>query len=109
MLRPREGARQQDHQARTYDTTTGKLTELTYDRNKNGIIDTWTDMNGSSRSDRGSISTKTGKIDRWEYYDDKGARRRSASRERTMARRTRGRLPAPDGSVARVEHSIDHR
>ena len=31
----------------TYDKTTGKLTQLTYDRNGNGVIDTWTDMDGA--------------------------------------------------------------
>ena len=31
----------------TYDPKTGRLTELTYDRNKNGVVDTWTEMDGS--------------------------------------------------------------
>jgi hypothetical protein len=55
-----------------YDRTTGKLTELTYDANKNGRVDTWTAMDGSralsSRIDR----DEDGKIDRWEYYADNG-------------------------------------
>jgi hypothetical protein len=53
----------------TYDKATGKLRELTYDANKNGRIDTWTEMDGSrpiaSRIDR----NEDGRIDRWEYYD----------------------------------------
>ena len=53
----------------TYDKSTGKLKELTYDMNKNGKIDTWTEMNGAkpvlTRMDR----DEDGKIDRWEYYD----------------------------------------
>ena len=53
----------------TYDKSTGKLTELTYDMNKNGKIDTWTSMNGATpvltRMDR----DEDGTIDRWEYYD----------------------------------------
>ena len=56
----------------TYDRTTGKLTELTFDANKNGRIDTWTAMDGnrplSSRLDR----DEDGTIDRWEYYDEHG-------------------------------------
>lgn len=56
----------------TYDTATGKLKELTYDANKNGRIDTWTDMDGTrplrSRVDR----NEDGRIDRWEYYDGNG-------------------------------------
>ena len=56
----------------TYDKETGRLTQLTYDRNKNGVIDTWTDMDGT-RPLRSRIDTdEDGKIDRWEYYDDKG-------------------------------------
>lgn len=55
----------------TYDTNTGKLTELAYDSNHNGKIDTWTEMNGNrairTRIDR----NEDGKIDRWEYYDDR--------------------------------------
>ena len=56
--------------AATYDTKTGKLTELAYDSNHNGKVDTWTEMNGThpvrTRIDR----NEDGKIDRWEYYDD---------------------------------------
>ncbi len=54
----------------SYDQTTGKLTELTYDANKNGRIDTWTEMDGT-RPIRSRIdSDEDGRIDRWEYYDD---------------------------------------
>ena len=53
----------------TYDKTTGRLKELTYDFNKNGKIDTWTQMDGAkpvlTRMDR----DEDGKVDRWEYYD----------------------------------------
>lgn len=57
----------------TYDKTTGRLSLLTYDRNHNGVIDTWTDMDGT-RPLRSRIDLdEDGKIDRWEYYDEKGA------------------------------------
>src|SRR5262245_59958277 len=56
----------------TYDTATGRLTQLTYDANRKGRVDTWTSMNGArpllSRIDR----NEDGKIDRWEYYDEAG-------------------------------------
>jgi hypothetical protein len=56
----------------SYDQTTGKLTELTYDANKNGRIDTWTEMDGT-RPIRSRIdSNEDGRIDRWEYYDAAG-------------------------------------
>src|SRR3954452_2373824 len=57
----------------TYDKTTGKLTELTYDRNKNGRVDTWTDMDGTRPLRTRIDLDEDGKLDRWEYYDDKGA------------------------------------
>ena len=53
----------------TYDKTTGKLKELTYDSNHDGKVDTWTEMDGArplrTRIDR----NEDGKLDRWEYYD----------------------------------------
>jgi hypothetical protein len=56
----------------TYDTGTGKLKELTYDHNRNGRIDTWTQMDGArpvlTRMDR----DEDGIPDRWEYYDPAG-------------------------------------
>ena len=56
----------------TYDNATGKLKELTYDHNKNGRIDTWTQMDGArpvlTRMDR----DEDGTVDRWEYYDQAG-------------------------------------
>jgi hypothetical protein len=56
----------------SYDKATGKLTELTYDANKNGRIDTWTEMDGT-RPVRSRIdSNEDGRIDRWEYYDGAG-------------------------------------
>ena len=56
----------------TYDERTGRLKELTLDGNRNGRIDTWTEMDGSrplrSRIDR----NEDGRIDRWEYYASDG-------------------------------------
>ena len=57
----------------TYDKASGKLTQLTYDGDRNGKVDTWTSMDGTrpllSRIDR----NEDGKVDRWEYYNDTGA------------------------------------
>ena len=89
----------------TYDKETGRLTQLTYDRNKNGVIDTWTDMDGArpvlSRIDQ----DEDGKIDRWEYYgaDQKlakvGSSRGNDGKEDTWS------FAGPDGSIARIEVS----
>ena len=68
---PQKERLQQSVQA-SYDKSTGKLTELTYDSDRNGRIDTWTEMNGTrpvrSRIDR----NEDGRFDRWEYFDAEG-------------------------------------
>ncbi len=56
----------------SYDKSTGKLTELTYDANKNGRIDTWTEMDGIKPLRSRVDSNEDGRIDRWEYYDETG-------------------------------------
>lgn len=56
----------------SYDKT-GRLVEVTFDANQNGVIDTWTTMDGArpvlTRIDR----NEDGKVDRWEYYGPDGA------------------------------------
>jgi hypothetical protein len=53
-----------------YDPSTGHLKRLEVDTNKNGVIDTWTYMDGT-RIDRIEIDRdEDGKIDRWEHYTD---------------------------------------
>ena len=53
----------------TYDKATGKLKELTFDFNKNGKIDTWTQMDGAKPVSARQDLDEDGKMDRWEYYD----------------------------------------
>ena len=53
----------------TYDKTTGRLKELTFDFNKNGKIDTWTEMDGAKPVRARVDLDEDGKLDRWEYYD----------------------------------------
>jgi hypothetical protein len=91
--------------AATYDKSTGKLTSLTYDRNGNGVVDTWTDMDGT-RPLRSRIDLdEDGTIDRWEYYDAAGAL------VKVGYSRTRGSKPdawayaGANGRVDRVEVS----
>lgn len=56
----------------SYDYTTGKLSEITYDQNKNGRIDTWTKMNGSLAVSSRLDTNEDGKLDRWETYGPDG-------------------------------------
>jgi hypothetical protein len=89
----------------TYDKKTGKLTELTYDRNKNGVIDTWTDMDGAKPLRSRIDLDEDGKIDRWEYYDDKGGLAKVGFSRAKNGKADAWAYSGPDGSVARVEIS----
>lgn len=53
----------------TYDTSTGQLKELTLDSNRNGRIDTWTEMDGARPIQTRIDRNEDGRLDRWEYYD----------------------------------------
>jgi hypothetical protein len=89
----------------SYDKTTGKLQALTYDANKNGRIDTWTDMDGprplQSRMDR----NEDGKIDRWEFYDEKGGLLKVGFSRRDDGKPDAWAFSGADGKVQRVEAS----
>jgi hypothetical protein len=91
--------------APTYDAATGKLTELAYDSDHDGTVDTWTDMDGAravrTRIDR----NEDGKLDRWEYYDES-----SRLVKVGYSRTDNGKVDAwafagADGSVERIEIS----
>jgi hypothetical protein len=89
----------------TYDKTTGKLTQLTYDRNHNGKIDTWTDMDGT-RPLRSRIDlNEDGKIDRWEYYDEKGQLLKVGFSRRDDGKPDAWAFAGPGGKVERIEIS----
>ncbi len=89
----------------TYDQKTGRLKELTYDANKNGRIDTWTDMDGTrplrARIDR----NEDGKLDRWEYYDDKGQLAKVGFSRSDDGKPDAWAFSGPDGKVVRIEIS----
>lgn len=88
-----------------YDKNTGRLTELTYDANSNGKIDTWTYMDGTTLLRAETDRDEDGRIDRWEYY---GPERRlekvgfSGANDGVV---DGWAYPGPDGAVARVEIS----
>jgi hypothetical protein len=89
----------------TYDKTTGKLTQLTYDRNHNGVIDTWTDMDGARPLRSRIDQDENGTPDRWEYYDGQGKLLKVGfSRNNTGTPDAWG-FSGPDGAIARVEIS----
>lgn len=89
----------------TYDKKTGKLVQLTYDRNKNGVIDTWTDMDGTRPVQSRIDLNEDGKIDRWEYYDDKGRLTKVGFSRKDDGKADAWAYAGPDGKVSRVEIS----
>jgi len=89
----------------TYDKKTGKLTQLTYDRNKNGVIDTWTDMDGTRPVMSRIDLNEDGKIDRWEYYDEKGQLLKVGFSRKDDGKPDAWAFAGPDGTVVRVEIS----
>jgi hypothetical protein len=55
-----------------YDPATGLLRQFTYDKNKNGRIDTWVQMDGTKRLSAVLDENEDGALDRWEEYGDAG-------------------------------------
>jgi hypothetical protein len=98
-------ARLKDTTKPTYDPATGRLKELTYDANKNGRIDTWTEMDGTkplrARIDR----NEDGKLDRWEYYGDKGELLKVGFSRKDDGTPDAWAYSRPDGKVDRIEIS----
>jgi len=92
----------------TYDDKTGRLKELTYDANKNGRIDTWTEMDGRrplrSRIDR----NEDGKLDRWEYYDESGTLVKVGFSRADDGKPDAWAFSGPDGRIERIEISSKH-
>jgi hypothetical protein len=89
----------------SYDKETGRLRALTYDKNKDGVIDTWTKMDGTKILSSEIDADQNGKIDRWEYYGEGGRLEKVA-----MARANDGvadmwLYPGPDDKVVRAEIS----
>lgn len=89
----------------TYDRHTGRLKELTFDSNRDGRIDTWTEMDGSrpirSRTDRNG----DGRIDRWEYYDVHGRLTKVGFSRAGTEKPDAWAYSDPTGDVKRVEIS----
>jgi hypothetical protein len=89
----------------TYDKTTGKLKELTYDSDHNGKVDTWTEMDGArplrTRIDR----NEDGKLDRWEYYDAQGQLDKVGFSRKDDGKPDAWAFSAPDGKIERIEIS----
>jgi hypothetical protein len=89
----------------TYDPATGKLKELTFDQNKNGTIDTWTEMNAArpvlTRMDR----NEDGRLDRWEYHGPDGRLVKVGFSRKDDGKPDAWAYSGPDGRIERIEVS----
>ncbi len=98
----------------SYDAKTLKLSEITYDKNKDGRIDTWTKMDGSRPVSSEIDTDEDGKIDRWEEYGPDGKLvkvmwerpKPPTAKDRTMTGKPdAAAFMGPDGAVERIEYS----
>jgi len=91
-----------------YDKESGKLKLLKYDSNANGIVDTWSYMDGARVIRIEIDKDEDGKIERWEYYGpDQKLEKVGFSREND-GKEDAWSFAGPDGTIARLEIST-HR
>ncbi len=88
-----------------YDATTGKLKELAYDSDHNGKPDTWTDMDGARPVQTRIDRNEDGKLDRWEYYDQKSTLVKVGFSRRDDGKADAWVFAGPDGKIQRIEIS----
>jgi hypothetical protein len=89
----------------SYDKATGRLKELAYDSNRNGRVDTWTEMDGS-RPLRSRVDiNEDGKIDRWEEYDENGGLAKVGFSRTNNGKPDAWAFSGADGKVRRIEIS----
>ncbi len=89
----------------TYDKTTGKLKQLTLDYNKNGVIDTWTDMDGARPVFTKQDRNEDGKMDRWEYFDANAKLIKVGFSRRDDGKPDAWAYSGADGKVERIDVS----
>ncbi len=87
-----------------YDQT-GKLKGLAYDSNHNGVVDTWTDMDGARAVRTRIDNNEDGKPDRWEYYDEKSRLVKIGFSRSDDGRANAWAFAGSDGAIERIEIS----
>jgi hypothetical protein len=86
-----------------YDQTTGKLKLLKYDSNGDGIVDTWSYMDGARVVRIEIDKDQDGKIDRWEHYDANQKLERIGGSRAKNGKEDSWSYPGADGTIARIE------
>jgi hypothetical protein len=86
-----------------YDKATGRLDELHYDANRDGVTETVGFLDGR-RIQRVEIDQdEDGRVDRWEYYDAAGALTKVGFSRRGDGREDAWSYADADGNVIRIE------
>lgn len=91
----------------TYDPATGKLTRLTADLNKDGVIDAWTYMDGTKVLRTELDADQDGRIEKWEYHGDDGKVVRVAVSREKNGKPDTWMYGGADGTLARAEISSE--
>jgi hypothetical protein len=98
-----EDARIRETSKGKYDPVTGKLIELTYDKNQNGRIDTWVAMDGARPVSARVDADEDGQIDRWEQYDAEGRLTKVGESRAKTGKADMWATMRPDGTPAVIE------
>jgi hypothetical protein len=88
-----------------YDPKTGKLQLLKYDSNGNGVIDTWSYMDGARAVRIDIDADEDGKIERWEYYGPNQKLEKVGFSRSKDGKEDAWSYPGAAGTVARIEMS----
>jgi hypothetical protein len=91
-----------------YDKTTGKLRLLKYDSDGDGIVDTWSYMEGARVVRIEIDEDQDGKIDRWEYYDANQKLEKIGTSRTHDGKEDSWSYPGADGSIVRIDVSTKH-
>ncbi len=88
-----------------YDENTGRLQQLKYDRNKDGVIDSVSFMDGNRVLRVEIDKDQDGRVERWEYYGDGQRLEKVGISRANDGRPDAWSYPAADGQTTRVEVS----
>jgi hypothetical protein len=88
-----------------YDPKTGKLQLLKYDSNGNGVIDTWSYMDGARAVRIDIDADEDGKIERWEYYGPNQKLEKIGFSRSKDGKEDAWSYPGAAGAIDRIEMS----
>ena len=89
----------------TYDSPTGKLSQLTVNGARDGKPNVTSHMSGTKFISIEIDADEDGKIDRWEYYDAAQRIERVGISRSNDGTQDAWLIPAVDGSIARIDVS----